>query len=112
MNKEKITVIVCGSKHGDVTTQTVENHLYSFQELVEGYIETWYNPQLDEKGICVLVNENGIHEGLPVNQNTYPFFLVGNAVFLGYAPYEEREDFQSLTDEQILFIIGWLNFTN
>lgn len=105
MTLKKIKVVVAGTKMDDLTIRTIDNTLEAMQELVGGYIEVWFNIQLHQRKIGVLVNEEGIIKQLPVNQNLYPFFIVGQAVFYSYG---EDEDFDSLTDEQLAYLSGWL----
>lgn len=101
---KKIKVIVAGTVEGDVRTLEVPNTLESLQELVEGYIEHTTLPELTAKGIHLLVNEEGLLAGLDGNENLFPFFYVGNVVFLCTA----GEDFTGLSESQLQFVYEWL----
>lgn len=101
---EKITVIVAGTIADDIHTVEVVNELEALQELVEGYIEHTTLSELEPYGVHLLVNEEGLLAGFDPNENLYPFFFVGNVVFLSV----DGEDFASLTDEQHRFVMDWL----
>lgn len=77
--------------------------LHNLQSLVGGFIEPVYFPEFTEQGIILLANEEGLLSMLPVNENLWPYFLVGNVVALS----TKGEEFDSLTDEQIAFIKDW-----
>ena len=82
----------------------MENNLYHFQALVGGYIQTCAPAELRARGIELLCNEEGVLSYLPVNENLYPFFYVGQLVAVGV----DGEEFVSLTDAQADFIRLWV----
>ena len=82
----------------------ISHTLESMQALVGGFIQTAPNPQLNEQGIELIVNEEGLLMGLPPNENLWPFFYVGQAFMVG----TDGEDFASLTDYQMRFAKEWL----
>ena len=77
-------------------TREIENSLKALQDLVGGYIE----PVRLSGGICMIVNEEGKLQNLPVNQTAtdlsaaYNDVIVGNAILLGTTD----EDFIGLTE--------------
>lgn len=99
----------------------MSNHIFMYahkptlkelQERVGGYIEPCAPLELREKNIELLVDEEGLLKGLQPNAKLYPFFYVGNAVFVGLDVEEvdgvKEVDFVGLTVEQIEFIVDWL----
>lgn len=78
--------------------------LEQLQKLVGGYIQTCAPLELREQNIELLVDEEGLLKGLQPNAKLYPFFYVGNAVFVGV----DGEELVGLTSEQIEFIVDWL----
>lgn len=101
---DQITVIVAECTLGNVHTKLVDNSLHELQKLVGGTIEVAHFPSLDERDILVLVNEEGVLEGLRLNDNFDPFFIAGWAVFVG----TDGENFTSLTEEQIDYVYLWI----
>lgn len=81
-----------------------EGHLYNFQDMVGGFIEVVRLPEFEEQGIIFLANEEGLLAMLPVNENLWPYFLVGNVVALS----TEGEDFTGLSEAQEEFLKEWL----
>lgn len=75
----------------------IENDLSTLQELVGGYVETINMG----RGVCLLCNEEGRREGLPVNFPIGLVNIVGTAVFVAYG---KDGEFTDLTDAQIEFI--------
>lgn len=88
----------------DPYTIEIDGSLYSLQKIVDGYIEPCAPAQLKECKIELLANEEGLLAQLPVNDNLYPFFLVGQVVAVGIGD----EDFVSLTDFQVNYLKYWL----
>ena len=78
--------------------------LETLQRLVGGYIEPCAPAELRAQDIELLANENGMFEGLDINENLKPFFYLGNVVAVGV----DGENFTGLTVAQRLFIIEWL----
>lgn len=97
-------VIKIDTEVADLEVMEVSGELHELQELVGGYIEPGAPVELREKGIELLVDEEGLLKGLEPNPNIYPFFFVGPCVLVGVS----GEDFVSLTDEQIIFALRWL----
>lgn len=78
--------------------------LECLQDAVGGYIEPCAPPELKERGIEMLTNEEGLLKGLPVNMNLVPFFFVGRIAFVAI----DGEDFVGLTDDQVQFVKDWI----
>lgn len=100
----KINVIVAGTVADNIHTVTVENELEPLQRLVGGYLEHTTLAELEARNIHLLVNEEGLLMGLDPNENLYPFFFVGNVVFVS----TDGDEFASLSDEQHRFVMKWL----
>ena len=99
-------VIRIGTKAGDFEVMEIDGTLESLQEMVDGYIEPCAPASLREKGIEMLCNEEGLLKGLEPNQNLYPFFYVGTCVMVATG----AEEFLSLSDQQIDYILTWLKW--
>lgn len=78
--------------------------LHALQEIVGGYIEPCAPAELRARNIQLLCNEEGLLENLPLNQNLFPFFFVGDLVAVGV----HNEDFVSLSEKQVDYLIGWI----
>lgn len=78
--------------------------LVGLLQIVGGYIEVAPHPELTRNNVAMLVNEEGLLNGLPINENLQPFFYVGNAVFVGI----RGEDFTGLNEEQFETAMEWL----
>lgn len=89
---------------GGYRCEEIENSLGALQNIVGGYIEPCAPVQLRRMGIELLANEEGLLAGLPLNQNLYPFFYVGNVVAVGTA----GENFDELSDAQVDFLHKWV----
>lgn len=76
----------------------IENDLNVLQDIVGGYIECFY---IADNIICIC-NEEGKILGLPENFICDSDIIVGDVIFCAAG----EEDFDSLTDEQIDFIIN------
>ncbi len=98
-------VMTIGVKKGNVVVRDIEGTLTDLQFWVDGFIKVVPLIDFVDTGIVMLVNEEGCLAGLPANENLYPYFFVGRAVFVGV----EGEEFVSLTDRQIEFIKQWLS---
>lgn len=103
MSRDILTIVV-GTKRGDIYCHLVSGELEEYQEIVGGYIEHVWLPELIEQGIILVANEEGLLKGLPVNENLLPFFYVGQVFFVGRGD----EDLVSLTPDQMHFISSWL----
>ena len=88
----------------------ISHELESLQAQVDGYIEFVHIKQLHERGIAVIVNDEGKIHGLPVNiamvNNEYDVVetLVGNVLFTGLKYSSEGPSCSSLSKDQIEFI--------
>lgn len=101
-----IRVIVIGTKKNEVQESLIPNTLGAFQERVGGYIETTSFAELVEQDLILVCNEEGLLEGLPPNENLYPFFMVGQVIVTSY---DYEGNFVSLSDEQVQFFDSWLD---
>lgn len=97
-------VLVIPTSYGNVHPMDISHTLESMQALVGGFIQCAPVPQLNEMGIKLIVNEEGLLAGLPPNENLWPFFYVGQAFMVG----TDGEDFASLTDWQLRFAASWI----
>ena len=98
-------VLVIEAKERNIHLHDTEGQLHDLQALVGGYIQTGAPAQLRLEGLELLVNEEGLLRGLPVNENLWPFFFVGTAVVVRV----KGEEFVSLTDDDVLFMDKWLS---
>lgn len=97
-------VIYIGTAKGSVNVKDIANTLECLQAHVGGYIESWTPAQLREQGITLLMDEEGVMKGLPVNDNLSPFLFVGPVLMVGV----DGEEFTSLTPEQVDYCTAWL----
>lgn len=98
---EKYVKCVIVPADGEPYITRLKNDLVHFQQMVDGYIET----VTFASDACVVVNEEGIIFGLPINDNIRPVLpagieIYGDAVIVG----TKGEEFASLKDE----IAEWL----
>lgn len=99
-------VIKAGAELGDVRVVEWDGSLKQLQEMVDGYIEVVNQPYLTTDRVKIIVNEEGILKGLPINYNLNPYFYVGNVIFIGV----EGENFTGLTDKEIYNVMYLLEF--
>lgn len=97
-------VVKAGTKLGNIQTLDIPNTLEALQKEVDGYIQTTTVAELREHNIQMIVNEEGLLKQLLPNTNLFPFFFVGNVLFVTV----NGEEFDSLSDEQLHFILKWL----
>ena len=76
----------------------IDNTLEALKDIVGGYIEVVSM----EDNILLICNEEGKMQGLPPNFSTGYDVIVGTAVFVSF---DGKEDFTSLNDEQMLYIM-------
>lgn len=107
----KQTILIAHPERGRLTERTVESlTLDVLQKAVGGYIEHAPVAGLTEEHIVMLVNEDGLLAGLPVNENMRPFFYVGNCVFVKLQVNEDGElDFVGLDSYQLEWLHDWLS---
>lgn len=98
-------IMLAGVEKGDVRVRYIPNDLENLQALVGGYIEAAAPVELFERGIQLLVDEEGILKGKQPNLNLFPFFFVGPAMFVGF----KGSEFVSLTQDQMIYIRMWLS---
>lgn len=90
---------------GEIYTDNVkEITLELLQKEVGGYIQTCAPVELRVHHIEMLCDEEGLLKGKRPNKNLYPFFFVGNVVFVGV----DGEHLVGLTNEQESYIREWL----
>lgn len=101
----KAVIKKAGETHGHIVE--IKNRLKDFQNIVEGYIETW--PLTED--ILIILNEEGKLEGLKpnilVSNGTGFELIVGDVAIVG----DDGENFISLNDKQIetLYKMGILD---
>lgn len=89
--------------------QTIESGLEELQNIVDGYIEYPYIEQFHEKGISIIVNEEGklinLEPSIALNYKGQMIdYFCGNVIFIGTKETKYGTENDSLTDEQINFI--------
>lgn len=90
---------------GEIYTVDVkEVTLEELQKEVGGYIQTCAPVELQVENIQMLCDEEGLLKHRVPNENLYPFFFVGNIVFVGV----DGEELVGLTNEQETFVREWL----
>lgn len=97
------------TKKGSSSVTAIEGELTlgAMQKAVGGYIQTcapYYPWELAKHNINMLCDEEGLLKGLEPNENLYPFFYVGNVVFVGV----KGEEFVGLTTVQIAMVRKWV----
>lgn len=98
-------IVRIGTKEGDLANIIVKSiTLEKLQELVGGYIEPCAPVELRDRGIELLANEEGLLQGLELNENLNPFFIVGQVVAVGVA----EDDFVGLNADQQKYLSEWL----
>lgn len=97
---ETIKVLVKDPIDSLFETEVIKNDLKAFQDAVGGYIETITLPNellpkelrdITDKGLVIIVNEEGRLKGMPQNCELFGYELVGPVVIAGFA----KEDFTS-----------------
>jgi Domain of unknown function (DUF3846) len=89
--------------------QYIESSLEELQNIVDGYIEYPYLEKFYEKGISIIVNEEGklmdLEPSIALNHKGQMIdYYCGNVIFVGTKETEDGNENDSLTDEQIDFI--------
>lgn len=105
------TILIVHPERGHITERTLEKvTLEDLQRAVGGYIEHAPVAGLSEENIAMLVNEEGLLAGLPVNENLLPFFYVGDVVFVKLEVNEHGElDFVGLDAYQLRWLDDWVS---
>ena len=88
-------------------TVEIDGSLESMQKLVGGYIETIY--PFEDSEICLVCNEEGKLEGLPLNRALYDtegeiYDVIAGSFFICSAP-SDSESFESIEDEKLPFLM-------
>lgn len=96
-------VFYIGTHEDDYHLRETAGQLHDLQSMVEGFIEPVYFPEFLEMDIILLANEEGLLARLEVNENLWPYFLVGPVVALR----NDGENFAGLNDNQIDFLYQW-----
>lgn len=86
-------------------TQVDKPSLELLQNEVGGYIQTCTPLELRNKFIEMLCDEEGLLKGKAPNENLFPFFYVGNVVFVGV----DGEELVGLTMSQVAFVKEWID---
>lgn len=81
--------------------EDIKNDLETLQGFVGGYIEAVNMGQ----GVCLVVNEEGKLNNMPVNFPIGNDVIVGTAVFVAYG---NDGEFADLTDKQIEVVMNFL----
>ena len=88
-------------------TVEIDGSLESMQKLVGGYIESIY--PFEDGEICLVCNEEGKIEGLPLNRALYDtegeiYDVIAGSFFVCSAP-SDSESFASIEDEKLPFLM-------
>ena len=88
-------------------TVEIDGSLESMQKLVGGYIEAIY--PFEDSEICLVCNEEGKLEGLPLNRALYDtegeiYDVIAGSFFVCSAP-SDSESFASIEDEKLPFLM-------
>ena len=88
-------------------TVEIDGSLESMQKLVGGYIEAIY--PFEDGEICLVCNEEGKLEGLPLNRALYDdegeiYDVIAGSFFICSAP-SDSESFESIEDEKLPFLM-------
>lgn len=109
MNKVRAIQIRIGEQPKIVE---MENNLAEYQDFVDGLIEVpFLSKKLCQMDIDVIINEEGMVRGMMpgmviVDEEGQQLCLAGNVIIVGH----QGEDFTSLTDEQIKFIVDKMEY--
>lgn len=100
---KKVDKVLDMNKYAEV--MHITNELSDLQNFVDGYIEAVPFPTID--GAYIVCNEDGKYKNLPANIFVPEFndVIVGNLIVVGV----KDEDFCSLTENQILEVIKYIN---
>lgn len=90
--EDKIQVIVF-EVGKEPELRTIENELKPLKEIVQGYIETFLQPN----GLIIICNEEGKLIGLPINRIMFNEPIAGNFLMCR----SNGEEFASVTKEDI-----------
>lgn len=107
----KHTILIARPKRGELVERELDTvTLDELQRAVGGYIEHAPVEGLTERHIVMLVNEDGLYKNLEPNENLFPFFYVGNCVFVKVEVNEDGElDFVGLDAFQLDWLYNWLS---
>lgn len=107
----KQKIVIARTKRGDIIERELDEvTLDELQRAVGGYVEHAPVAGLTEEHIVMLVNEDGLLAGLPVNENLLPFFYVGDVVFAKLQVNEYGElDFVGLDEYQVRWLDEWMS---
>lgn len=97
-------VFYIGTHTGQYHPHDTAGQLHDLQAMVGGFIEVVCLTEFTDQGILLLANEEGLLAQLEVNENMWPYFLVGPIVALGV----DGENFTGLSEAQQEFIQYWL----
>ena len=81
----------------------IEQDLTSLKKLVGGDIVNEGTVELKAHNVALLTNKTGLWDGLPYNQNLYPFFFTGTVVLCGM----KNGRYVGLTNKQIDYLSEW-----
>lgn len=93
----------------NIKLEYIENNLENLQNIVEGYIEYPFISKLHNKGISIIVNEEGrlidLEPSVVVFKNgRIEDYIYGNIIFIGNKDTDDGLENDNLSDEQIDFI--------
>lgn len=105
------TILIAHTERGHFTERTVDEvTLDVLKRAVDGYPTHAVIAGLTEEKIVMLCDEDGLLRGLEPNENLYPFFFVGNCVFVKREVNEDGElVFVGLDAYQREWLDEWLS---
>lgn len=83
----------------------IDNTLRALQSEVDGYIEVIH--PFDNKELALICDEEGRLKGKPISRWITPYGICGS--FLIVATRYEDEEFSSLTDDEVVYILEHIN---
>lgn len=103
MKKQSEIKVIVAEPMKEAYVTTIKNELSELQAVVGGYIEVL--PFTSEDEVCIVCNEEGKINGLPLNRGLSDpegklYEIIAGTMFIVGDDYEAGE-FVSLTDEQI-----------
>jgi len=99
--------VLVKSPGGKPETREISKGLEPMQEIVGGYITTAYLPELDEAGITLWANDEGLIEGLEPNIVMPWGDIIVGTIFL--SGHDEEGDTTGLSDDQLELAKAVLN---
>lgn len=101
---EKINVMKIEPGKWDCSFIEIPNTLEALQAEVGGCIDVIPIPGFDRHNFRIVCNQNGLMEGLPINENLIPFFFVGTCLIV----IRYFGEFKTISAKEEKILIDWL----